>query len=131
MLSRFKEKELLKSRGKQRTDSTHVLAAIKTLNRLELAAETIIHTLNVLATVLPGWLKGWVPADWFLRYEKRIDDYRLPQDEKERQAFAEIIGADGHLLLNIIYSQAPDWLRSTPARSNRRLAHSLGLRLSK
>lgn len=91
MLSRFKEKDLLKARGKQRTDSTHILAAIKTLNRLELVAETIIHALNVLATVLPDWLKGWVDAEWFTQYEKRLDEYRLPQDEKERQAFAEIL----------------------------------------
>ena len=33
MLSRFKERGLLKVRGRQRTDSTHVLAAIRTLNR--------------------------------------------------------------------------------------------------
>jgi transposase len=48
MLSHFKDKGLLKSKGKQRTDSTHVLAKIRTLNRLELVAETMIHTLNVL-----------------------------------------------------------------------------------
>jgi transposase len=116
MLSRFKEEGLLKARGKQRTDSTHILAAIKTLNRLELVAETIIHTLNVLATVAPEWLKGWVPAEWYNQYEKRIDEYRLPQDEKERQVFAETIGTDGHLLLKMINSSsAPDWLLSVPA----------------
>ena len=43
-----------------------------------------------------------------------VPDYRLPKDEKERQAFAETIGADGHLLIQMIYSQAPDWLRSIP-----------------
>jgi transposase len=32
MLERFKAHGLLKARGKQRTDSTHVLAAIRTLN---------------------------------------------------------------------------------------------------
>jgi transposase len=32
----------LKSHGQQRTDSTHVLAAIRELNRLELVAETHI-----------------------------------------------------------------------------------------
>ncbi|NIV91670.1 IS5/IS1182 family transposase, partial [candidate division KSB1 bacterium] len=116
MLSRFKEKGLLKARGKQRTDSTHILAAIRTLNRLELVAETIIHTLNVLATTVPDWLRGWVDSEWYHRYEKRIDEYRLPQDDKERQAIAETIGVDGHLLLSMVYSPgAPEWLGSIPA----------------
>ncbi len=85
MLNQFKERGLLKAKGQQRTDSTHVLAAIRTLNRLELVAETMIHTLNVLATVVPDWLKSWVPDEWFTRYEKRLDGYRLPQDEEQKQ----------------------------------------------
>jgi len=116
MLLHFREKGLLKARGKQRTDSTHILAAIRTLNRLELVAETIIHTLNILATVAPEWLKGWVPAEWFDRYEKRLDEYRLPQEKKERTLFGETIGADGYLLLSMVSSEAsPEWLRSLPA----------------
>jgi transposase len=37
---------LIKPRGKQRTDSTHVLAAIRVMNRLELVGETFRATLN-------------------------------------------------------------------------------------
>jgi transposase len=44
----------LKTRGQQRTDSTHVLAAIRVLNRLELVAETLRAALNAVATVAPG-----------------------------------------------------------------------------
>jgi transposase len=36
----------LRARGKQRTDSTHVLAAIRSLNRLELVGETMRRALN-------------------------------------------------------------------------------------
>ena len=46
----------LKARGKQRTDSTHVLAAVRTLYRLERVAETLRATLNALASVAPDWL---------------------------------------------------------------------------
>lgn len=74
MLHQFKDRGLLKAKGQQRTDSTHVLAAIRTLNRLESVAETMVHTLNILATVVPDWLKSWVPNEWFTRYEKRLDD---------------------------------------------------------
>ena len=56
MLDRFKAKGLLKARGRQRTDATAVLAAIRTLNRLECVGETLRHTLNSLAVAAPDWL---------------------------------------------------------------------------
>ena len=116
MLTHLQEQGLLKAKGKQRTDSTHVLAAIRTMNLLELVAETMMHTLNVLATVAGDWLKAWVPKEWFDRYEKRLDEYRLSQEPKERTQLAEVIGTDGHHLLNQVYSHAtPEWLRALPA----------------
>jgi transposase len=56
MLKRFRELGLLKARGRQRTDSSHVLAAIRKLNRLECMGETLRAALNALATVAPQWL---------------------------------------------------------------------------
>ncbi len=56
LLERLTEKGWLKAGGKQRTDSTHVLAAIRNLNRLESVGETLRATLNDLATVAPNWL---------------------------------------------------------------------------
>ncbi len=97
MLNQFKEQGLLKAKGKQRTDSTHILAAIRTLSRLELVTETLINALNVLATVTPHWLKTWVPHEWYNRYEKRISEYHLPDEDKERLAFAQAVGIDGYL----------------------------------
>src|SRR3954469_14783025 len=41
MLETCKAHGLVKARTRQRTDSTHVLAAIRTLNRLELVGETL------------------------------------------------------------------------------------------
>ena len=54
MLETCKGHGLVKARGRQRTDSTHVLAAIRTLNRLELVGETLRAALNSLATVAPN-----------------------------------------------------------------------------
>jgi transposase len=56
MLDQFKTHGLLKARGHQRTDSTHILAAIGTLNRLECVGETMRHALESLAVVAPAWL---------------------------------------------------------------------------
>jgi transposase len=63
LLTRVDERGLLKARGRQRTDSTHGLATIRTLNRLELVGETVRHALNSLAVVAPDWLRAWVPPE--------------------------------------------------------------------
>jgi transposase len=106
----------LKARGKQRTDSTHVLAAIRTINRLECAGETLRAALNDLAVVAPDWLRQQVPLEWHERYDSRIEEYQLPKEAAKRQAMAEQIGADGwHLLSAINGSHAPAWLHEIPA----------------
>lgn len=116
MLARFKERGLLKARGQQRTDSTHVLAAVRTLNRLESIGETLRAALNSLATVAPAWLADLVAPDWFERYASRVEEYRLPKGEAARTALGERIGADGHTILVAVYApSAPAWLRELPA----------------
>ena len=62
LLERCRTMGLVKARGQQRTDSTHVLAAIRVINRLELVAETLRAALNELATVAPDWLQAWRPS---------------------------------------------------------------------
>jgi transposase len=106
----------VQAKGRQRTDSTHVLAAVRTLNRLELVGETLRHALNVLAEVAPEWLRGWVPAEWYDRYGQRIEDYRLPPTKQTRDAYAQVVGADGAALLQQVDQahEAP-WLHDLPA----------------
>jgi transposase len=53
LLTRCQERGWLTARGRQRTDSTHSLGAVKALNQLELVGETLRHALNILATVAP------------------------------------------------------------------------------
>jgi transposase len=119
LLKRCQERGWLKARGRQRTDSTHVLGAVKALNQLDLVGETLRHTLKVLATVAPEWLKPQIPPEWFDRYAERIEDYRLPRDQAERAAVSTTIGADGSTLLTSIDQAAAHsawaWLKEVPA----------------
>ncbi len=116
MLTLFREQRLVKARGRQRTDATHVLAAIHVLNRLECVGETLRHALNTLASAAPDWLQSWVDAVWFERYGRRFEEYRLPPGKGERYALAEEIGADGRTLLQRLYeTTTPEWLREVPA----------------
>lgn len=70
MLSKFGELGLLKSRGKARTDSTHILAAVKELSRLEHLEETLKYVLNTLASVAPSWLETVLTPDRYECYGK-------------------------------------------------------------
>jgi len=99
MLERFKTRGLVKARGKQRTDSTHVLAAVHDLHLLELVGETLRATLDDLAATVPDWLRAVAPPAWFERYARRIEEYRLPRGREAREALALEIGADGFFLL--------------------------------
>ena len=115
LLGRCRERELIKARGRQRTDATHVLASIRVMNRLELLAETLRATLNELAAVAPDWLRGLAPAAWYERYARRVEDSRLPRDRSGREAYAQAVGEDGFLVLDRLASPgAPTELRSLP-----------------
>lgn len=116
MLTLFKERGWLKARGKQRTDSTHVLAKIRVLNRVLCVGETLRHALNCLAIVAPDWLRTHSQPEWVERYDARMEDARTPLGEEARRAFAETIGDDGASVLNAIYeATAPNFLREMPA----------------
>jgi len=116
LLERLQRDGLLKARGRQRTDSTHVLAAVRTMNRLEIVGETLRFALNRLAIVAPDWLQAQVTPEWFARYSVRVENYRLPKADTERTALAATIGADGfHLLQAALDPQAPAAVRTAPA----------------
>ena len=119
LLAQLKARGILKARGRQRTDSTHVLAAIHVVNRLELVGETLRQALNSLAIVAPAWLQAQLAVDWSAweeRYRVHFAAFRLPRDEAGRVALAAAIGADGQRLLDAVYAPtAPSWLRDVPA----------------
>jgi transposase len=116
LLRQLEAHDLLKARGTQRTDSTHILAAIRTLNRLELVGETMRYALNRLAVAAPAWLQAHRHPTWGERYGHRVENYRLPKAETERQQLAAAIGADGFTRLRAAYApEAPPAVREAPA----------------
>ncbi len=111
-----RERKLLRVRGRQRTDSTPVLAAVRALNRVELVGETMRHALNSLAVVAPAWVQEVSQPEWIERYARRAEETRLPAGQEAREALALASGADGYALLTVAYApDAPAWLRQVPA----------------
>jgi transposase len=116
LLERLAELGLVSSGGRQRTDSTHVLSAVRSLNRLEFIGETLRAVLEALAAAAPDWLRASMDPAWQERYGARVDAYRLPTDEQERRTLARQIATDGYRLLEAAFAPtAPGWLQQVPA----------------
>jgi transposase len=106
LLEGCKERGYLKARGSQRTDSTHVLGALRVLSKWERTAETLRAALNAVASAAPEWLTEHADPEWFERYGRRIEDQRLPKGKEEaRERYLKTVGADGMRLL--AYLDAP------------------------
>jgi transposase len=113
LLEVCKQRDWLKAGGKQRTDSTHVLARVRSLSNLECVGETLRAALDDLAALAPEWLIGQISSDWFERYSHRVENYRLPKAESQRRALAQQMGADGmHLLHALEQPEAPAELKN-------------------
>ena len=105
MLSKFVELGLLKARGKARTDSTHILAAVKELTRLEHLEETLKYALNTLAAFAPTWLEEILTPDWYERYGQKVEHSKKTRTAAEKEAKASAIGTDGFYLLEAVYAE--------------------------
>jgi transposase len=107
---------LLKARGRQRTDSTHVVGTIRVLTRLERVGETLRAALHSRAVVAPAWGQALAPPAWYDRYAQRVEHSQMPQTAAARQALAAVMGADGQGLLQAIDAAVEQpGLREMPA----------------
>ena len=116
LLERLAGLGLVRAGGRQRTDSTRVLGAIRMLNRLELAGESLRAALEALSVAAPGWLAGVIDGSWQQVYGARIDDLHLPASKAGRRDLMVRYGTDGYFLLDQAHGPgAPAWLGELPA----------------
>ncbi|MEH1127611.1 transposase [Micromonospora sp. CPCC 206061] len=103
MVDRFAEAGLARARGRQRTDSTHVLAAVRRLSRVELVAETMRAVLEALAKLDEVWLAGVIGPQWAERYGRSARHERQPTGAAAVRQYVEQVGVDGVALLQAVY----------------------------
>lgn len=117
LLDALKTQGLVGAGGKARSDSTHVISAVRDLNRLELAGESVRAALEAVAVVAPDWLAAVIDvAGWGRRYGARIDTWRLPTSTTKRAELVAGYGTDALVLLRAVGdSAAPPWLGELPA----------------
>jgi len=117
LLARLAAGGLVKAGGRQRTDSTHVVAAVAALNRLELAGESVRAALEALTAAHPAWVQQRICVpDFARRYGTPMTSWRPPVSQARRDELAIAYARDGYALLEAVYgSSAPAWLREIPA----------------
>ena len=117
LMERLAADGLVKAGGKQRTDSTHVVAAVAALNRLELVGESVRAALEALAAAYPDWLAQRICVpDFARRYGTPMTSWRPPASQARRDELAIAYARDGYALLETVYdSSSPAWLREIPA----------------
>ena len=87
LLERLVSAGLVKAGGKQRTDSTHVIATVAALNRLELAGESVRAAVEALAAAHPDWLAQRICVpDWTRRYGTPLTAWRPPASQAKQDA---------------------------------------------
>lgn len=110
-----RERGWLKAGGKQRTDSTLVLARVRSLSSLESVGESMRAALNALAEQEPDWLQQALNPGWFDRYVHRFELARFPKAESQRAALRQQVGQDVQQLLSQLQqAAAPPHLSSLP-----------------
>ena len=117
LVERLAADGLVKAGGKQRTDSTHVVAAVAALHRLELAGESVRAALEALTAAHPDWVAQRVCVSGFARrYGTPVTSWRLPASKAGQDELAVAYARDGYALLEAVCdSSSPAWLREVPA----------------
>ena len=108
LLERLGADGLVPAGGKMRTDSTHVISAVRDLNRLELAGEAVRACLESLAVAALHVVAHLLDDSWSKRYAARIDTWRMPASATRKDELALAYGRDGHTLLKAVYAAAGD-----------------------
>ena len=89
LLERLAADGLVKTGGRQRTDSTHVVAAVAALNRLELAGESVRAALEALTAAHPDWVaRRLCVADFARRYGTPMTSWQPPASQAKRDELA-------------------------------------------
>jgi len=81
-------------------------SAVRDLNRLELAGESVRACLEQLAIAAPQVVAQILDDSWGKRYAARIDTWRMPASAAKKDEFALAYGRDGRALLKAVYAAA-------------------------
>lgn len=106
----LREQGYLKSGGKQRTDSSRIIANVMRLSRLELIWETLRLTMSALISSDVPWTLRYIPSSFTDTHARRRSDFRL--NKEEVKAALEKAGQEGYWLLEQLRLYGTETLQS-------------------
>jgi transposase len=117
-LARLTDAGLVRERTTQRTDSTHVLAAVRDLTRLELVTEAVRAALEELTRTAPHTLADLVDEEWGRRYGRPV---RLGKNPTRPKTRIVTTGQDACRLLEHLRGHEPDYLSGPQIQALRQI----------
>jgi transposase len=112
VLAYLRERGLVQASGRQRTDATHILGAVKQMSDVEVMRESVRLALSALVSADAKWLMRWIPASFTQNYCHAISNYRM--SEQELAALIQQTGEEAHWLLDQVACQAEVQLQQLP-----------------
>ncbi|MFI8433672.1 transposase [Streptomyces sp. NPDC079020] len=117
-LARLKEAGLVRERTTQRTDSTHLLAAVRDLTRLELVTGAVRAAPEELDSTAPRLLADLVDKEWGRRYGRPV---RLGNNPTRPKTRILATGGDVVRLLEQVGEHAADHLSGPRVQALRQI----------
>lgn len=109
LLKKIESLGYLKKRKHQRTDSTHVLAVVRHLSRLENLSESLRVALKAIEKADATFYKVKLPVPYTEHWSKPLNDYQMT--DEERKETLERVGQDIHWLLDFLRTNRESFLR--------------------
>ena len=109
LLKEIKSLGFLRKHSNQRTDSTHVLAVVRHLSRLENLSEGLRVSLKAIEKADVTFYAAKIPAVYREHWSKPLNDYTMTDDE--RKEALERVGQDIHWLLDFLKTNKESFLR--------------------
>lgn len=108
LLKKISSLGFLHKRGYQRTDSTHVLAVVRHLSRLENLSEGLRVALQAIEKADAVFYQHKLPSLYKEHWSKPLSDYQMTDDERKKEL--ERLGKDIHWLLDFLSTNRQSFL---------------------
>jgi transposase len=109
LLKQIESLGFLKKRKHQRTDSTHILALVSELSRLENLSESLRVSLRAIQKSESAFYQMKIPALYREHWSISQSDYQMT--EPQRREALERVGQDIHWLLSFLETNKKSFLR--------------------
>jgi transposase len=112
VLAYLRERGLVSGGGRQRTDATHILGAVKQMSDAEVVREAVRLAISALISRDAPWVMQNIPASFIKNYSRAMPNYRMTH--KELGEFIQETGEEARWLLDQVALHASIDLQRLP-----------------